>query len=123
MEFGRNFISKVLKKKKKKTIMASVILQGLEVHFYLPDKHQIIHLSGRFTAEELCVEAAKKLGEFVIGSKRKYCWTPKKIRLMNVVSLLQIYLLCVAVCLLSMMNITRSGFRPITPLILMRQQD
>lgn len=41
--------------------MASVILQGLEVHFYLPDKHQIIHLSGSFAAEELCVEAAKKL--------------------------------------------------------------
>ncbi|CAM4595042.1 unnamed protein product [Leuciscus chuanchicus] len=42
--------------------MASVILQGLEVHFYLPEKHQIIHLSGSFTAEELCIEAAKKLG-------------------------------------------------------------
>ncbi|XP_043113838.1 tyrosine-protein kinase JAK1-like [Puntigrus tetrazona] len=42
--------------------MASVILQGLEVHFYLPDTHQLIHLSGSFTAEELCVEAAKKLG-------------------------------------------------------------
>ncbi|XP_056119496.1 tyrosine-protein kinase JAK1-like [Rhinichthys klamathensis goyatoka] len=42
--------------------MASSILQGLEVHFYLPEKHQIIHLSGRFTADELCIEAAKKLG-------------------------------------------------------------
>ncbi|XP_048018462.1 tyrosine-protein kinase JAK1-like [Megalobrama amblycephala] len=42
--------------------MASVILQGLEIHFYLPETHQIIHLSGTFTAEELCVEAAKKLG-------------------------------------------------------------
>uniref|UniRef100_A0A8C2JMU2 Tyrosine-protein kinase n=1 Tax=Cyprinus carpio TaxID=7962 RepID=A0A8C2JMU2_CYPCA len=42
--------------------MASVILQGLEIHFYLPETHQIIHLSGSFTAEELCVEAAKKLG-------------------------------------------------------------
>uniref|UniRef100_A0A8C1L9X5 Tyrosine-protein kinase n=1 Tax=Cyprinus carpio TaxID=7962 RepID=A0A8C1L9X5_CYPCA len=44
------------------TIMASVKLQGLEIHFYLPETHQIIHLSGSFTAEELCVEAAKKLG-------------------------------------------------------------
>uniref|UniRef100_A0A672PDV8 non-specific protein-tyrosine kinase n=1 Tax=Sinocyclocheilus grahami TaxID=75366 RepID=A0A672PDV8_SINGR len=35
---------------------------GLEIHFYLPETHQIIHLSGSFTAEELCVEAAKKLG-------------------------------------------------------------
>uniref|UniRef100_A0A673G396 Tyrosine-protein kinase n=1 Tax=Sinocyclocheilus rhinocerous TaxID=307959 RepID=A0A673G396_9TELE len=42
--------------------MASVMLQGLEIHFYLPETHQIIHLSGSFTAEELCVEAAKKLG-------------------------------------------------------------
>uniref|UniRef100_A0A672T5I0 Tyrosine-protein kinase n=1 Tax=Sinocyclocheilus grahami TaxID=75366 RepID=A0A672T5I0_SINGR len=45
-----------------KLVMASVILQGLEIHFYLPETHQIIHLSGSFTAEELCVEAAKKLG-------------------------------------------------------------
>uniref|UniRef100_A0A673GDS2 Tyrosine-protein kinase n=1 Tax=Sinocyclocheilus rhinocerous TaxID=307959 RepID=A0A673GDS2_9TELE len=43
-------------------VMASVMLQGLEIHFYLPETHQIIHLSGSFTAEELCVEAAKKLG-------------------------------------------------------------
>ncbi|TRY97555.1 hypothetical protein DNTS_002592 [Danionella cerebrum] len=42
--------------------MASVILQGLEIHFYLPETRQMIHLSGAFTAEELCVEAAKKLG-------------------------------------------------------------
>ncbi|RXN27686.1 tyrosine- kinase JAK1-like protein [Labeo rohita] len=41
---------------------SAVILQGLEIHFYLPETHQIIHLSGSFTAEELCVEAAKKLG-------------------------------------------------------------
>uniref|UniRef100_A0A8C2JRI1 Tyrosine-protein kinase n=1 Tax=Cyprinus carpio TaxID=7962 RepID=A0A8C2JRI1_CYPCA len=47
---------------KREVVMASVILQGLEIHFYLPETHQIIHLSGSFTAEELCVEAAKKLG-------------------------------------------------------------
>uniref|UniRef100_A0A671Q320 Tyrosine-protein kinase n=1 Tax=Sinocyclocheilus anshuiensis TaxID=1608454 RepID=A0A671Q320_9TELE len=47
---------------KQEVVMASVILQGLEIHFYLPETHQIIHLSGSFTAEELCVEAAKKLG-------------------------------------------------------------
>uniref|UniRef100_A0A8C2JQL3 Tyrosine-protein kinase n=1 Tax=Cyprinus carpio TaxID=7962 RepID=A0A8C2JQL3_CYPCA len=39
-----------------------LINKGLEIHFYLPETHQIIHLSGSFTAEELCVEAAKKLG-------------------------------------------------------------
>ncbi|KAK7158820.1 hypothetical protein R3I94_005226 [Phoxinus phoxinus] len=42
--------------------MASVILQGLEINFYLPETHQIIHLSGSFNAENLCIEAAKKLG-------------------------------------------------------------
>uniref|UniRef100_A0A673GDK9 Tyrosine-protein kinase n=1 Tax=Sinocyclocheilus rhinocerous TaxID=307959 RepID=A0A673GDK9_9TELE len=47
---------------KQEVVMASVMLQGLEIHFYLPETHQIIHLSGSFTAEELCVEAAKKLG-------------------------------------------------------------
>ncbi|XP_051556477.1 tyrosine-protein kinase JAK1-like isoform X1 [Myxocyprinus asiaticus] len=61
MDFRQHFINKVLRKKKK-PLMASVILQGLEIHFYLPDTHQITHLSGTFTAEVLCVEAAKKLG-------------------------------------------------------------
>ncbi|XP_056600281.1 tyrosine-protein kinase JAK1-like [Triplophysa dalaica] len=65
--------------------MASVILQGLEVHFYLPDKHQIICLSGRFTAEELCVEAAKKLNItplcsslFALYDESSNIWYPPK---------------------------------------------
>lgn len=40
-----------------------------------------------------------------------------------VVSLLQVYLLCVAVCLPCMMDIARSGIHPITLSTLMRQQD
>uniref|UniRef100_A0A665UQZ8 Tyrosine-protein kinase n=1 Tax=Echeneis naucrates TaxID=173247 RepID=A0A665UQZ8_ECHNA len=33
---------------------------GLEIHFYLPDAHQLEYLKGCYTAEELCVDAAKK---------------------------------------------------------------
>nr|AAC00207.1 JAK1 tyrosine kinase [Tetraodon fluviatilis] len=33
---------------------------GLEIHFYTPYVHQLEYLSGCYTAEELCVEAARK---------------------------------------------------------------
>ncbi|KAM3619310.1 uncharacterized protein V6R79_005999 [Siganus canaliculatus] len=33
---------------------------GLEIHFYLPEVHQLEYLHGCFTAEQLCVDAAKK---------------------------------------------------------------
>nr|XP_057929778.1 tyrosine-protein kinase JAK1 isoform X2 [Doryrhamphus excisus] len=33
---------------------------GLEIHFYLQDVHQLEFFKGCYTAEELCVEAAKK---------------------------------------------------------------
>ncbi|XP_049584455.1 tyrosine-protein kinase JAK1 [Syngnathus scovelli] len=33
---------------------------GLEVHFYLPDVHQLEFFRGCYTSEDLCVEAAKK---------------------------------------------------------------
>ncbi|KAL7876621.1 hypothetical protein AOLI_G00115840 [Acnodon oligacanthus] len=60
MEIGRQVIEK-LQRKKKMQPTTPPSLQGLEVHFYMPDTHQIIHLSGRHSAEELCVEASKKL--------------------------------------------------------------
>ncbi|XP_025930283.1 tyrosine-protein kinase JAK1 isoform X1 [Apteryx mantelli] len=34
--------------------------QGLEILFYLQDKHPILYTSGEFTSEELCIEAAQK---------------------------------------------------------------
>uniref|UniRef100_A0A8C4JZ93 Tyrosine-protein kinase n=1 Tax=Dromaius novaehollandiae TaxID=8790 RepID=A0A8C4JZ93_DRONO len=34
--------------------------QGLEILFYLQDKHPIWYTSGEFTSEELCIEAAQK---------------------------------------------------------------
>lgn len=55
-------------------MMSAVILPGLEVHFYLADTQQIIHLKGRHSAEQLCTEAAKKLGEFLRSAL--YCDTP-----------------------------------------------
>ncbi|KAI4881330.1 hypothetical protein NFI96_029944 [Prochilodus magdalenae] len=61
MEFGRQVFEK-LQRKKKMQPPAPLILQGLEIHFYLPDTKQTIHLGGRHSAEELCLEASKKLG-------------------------------------------------------------
>ncbi|XP_072544513.1 tyrosine-protein kinase JAK1-like [Salminus brasiliensis] len=61
MEFGRQVIEK-LQRKKKMPSTSPLTSQGLQVQFYLPDTHQIIHLKGSLSAEELCIEAAKKLG-------------------------------------------------------------
>uniref|UniRef100_A0AAQ6ALR1 Tyrosine-protein kinase n=1 Tax=Amphiprion ocellaris TaxID=80972 RepID=A0AAQ6ALR1_AMPOC len=33
---------------------------GLEIHFYIPEMHQLEYFKGCYTAEELCVDAAKK---------------------------------------------------------------
>lgn len=35
-------------------------MRGLEIHFYLPDTHQLEFLKDSHSAEDLCVEAAKK---------------------------------------------------------------
>lgn len=64
MEVGRQILGK-LQRRKKSLMTPAVILPGLEVHFYLADTQQIIHLKGRHSAEQLCTEAAKKLGEFL----------------------------------------------------------
>ncbi|XP_053351570.1 tyrosine-protein kinase JAK1-like [Clarias gariepinus] len=60
MEVGRQILRK-LQRRKKPVVTSALILPGLEVHFYLPDTQQIIHLKGRHSAEQLCTEAAKKL--------------------------------------------------------------
>lgn len=44
---------------------------GLEIHFYTPNVHQLEYLSGCYTAEELCVKAAKKC------CKWQACWLLK----------------------------------------------
>ncbi|XP_017327064.1 tyrosine-protein kinase JAK1 [Ictalurus punctatus] len=61
MEMGRQILGK-LQRRKKSQLASTVILPGLEVHFYVADTQQIIHLKGSHSAEQLCTEAAKKLG-------------------------------------------------------------
>uniref|UniRef100_A0A671W3K5 Tyrosine-protein kinase n=1 Tax=Sparus aurata TaxID=8175 RepID=A0A671W3K5_SPAAU len=45
---------------KKAQFTSSASTRGLEIHFYIPDRYQLEYLSGCYTAEDLCVEAAKK---------------------------------------------------------------
>uniref|UniRef100_A0A6Q2X8L3 Tyrosine-protein kinase n=1 Tax=Esox lucius TaxID=8010 RepID=A0A6Q2X8L3_ESOLU len=61
MEVGRQLLGKMMTRRKGE-ISVPVIAQGLEVHFYLGDCHQLKFLRGCFTAEELCTEAARKCG-------------------------------------------------------------
>ncbi|XP_062849853.1 tyrosine-protein kinase JAK1-like [Trichomycterus rosablanca] len=61
MEVGRQILGK-LQRKRKPRLMLPEIAQGLEVNFYTPEAHQITHLRGTYSAEELCTEAAQKLG-------------------------------------------------------------
>ncbi|XP_060729674.1 tyrosine-protein kinase JAK1-like [Tachysurus vachellii] len=61
MDVGCQILGK-LQRRKKSQLMSSVILPGLEVHFYLADTQQIIYLKGCHSAEQLCTEAAKKMG-------------------------------------------------------------
>ncbi|XP_046708701.1 tyrosine-protein kinase JAK1-like isoform X2 [Silurus meridionalis] len=61
MEVGRQILGK-LQRRRRSPQTSAMILQGLEVHFYLADTQQIIHLKGQHLAEQLCIEAAKRLG-------------------------------------------------------------
>lgn len=60
MEVSRQILGK-LQRRKKSYVMSPEPVQGLEVHFYLPDVPHISHLRGSVSAEQLCTEAAKKL--------------------------------------------------------------
>ncbi|KAK6302349.1 hypothetical protein J4Q44_G00267040 [Coregonus suidteri] len=62
MELGRQLLVKMRKRRKGEFTSVPVIVQGLEIHFYLEDSHQLEFLRGCYTAEELCTEAAKKCG-------------------------------------------------------------
>uniref|UniRef100_A0A4W5JGW4 non-specific protein-tyrosine kinase n=1 Tax=Hucho hucho TaxID=62062 RepID=A0A4W5JGW4_9TELE len=59
---GRQLLVKMRRTRKGKFTPIPVLAQGLEVHFYLRDSHQLEFLRGCYTAEELCTEAAKKCG-------------------------------------------------------------
>ncbi|KAJ7986307.1 hypothetical protein DPEC_G00338570 [Dallia pectoralis] len=59
MELGRQLCGKMRKSKRAEGLVA-MPMRGLEIHFYLPDVHQLEFLKDSFTAEELCVRAAKR---------------------------------------------------------------
>ncbi|XP_073333323.1 tyrosine-protein kinase JAK1 [Pagrus major] len=60
MELSRQLCGKMRRSTKKAQFTSSASTRGLEIHFYMPDLHQLEYLSGCHTAEDLCVEAAKK---------------------------------------------------------------
>uniref|UniRef100_A0A8C6YDE1 Tyrosine-protein kinase n=1 Tax=Naja naja TaxID=35670 RepID=A0A8C6YDE1_NAJNA len=49
-----------MRSSKKNEVKAEVQEQMLEIVFYLPEKPSLPYTSGKYTAEELCIEAAKK---------------------------------------------------------------
>uniref|UniRef100_A0A665UQU3 Tyrosine-protein kinase n=1 Tax=Echeneis naucrates TaxID=173247 RepID=A0A665UQU3_ECHNA len=61
MELSRQLCGKMRKSTRRTQLSSSPSpTLGLEIHFYLPDAHQLEYLKGCYTAEELCVDAAKK---------------------------------------------------------------
>uniref|UniRef100_A0A4W5RHB9 Tyrosine-protein kinase n=1 Tax=Hucho hucho TaxID=62062 RepID=A0A4W5RHB9_9TELE len=58
MELGRQLCGK-MRRSRRPEGPVTVPMRGLEIHFYLPDIEQLGFLKDSFTAEELCVEAAK----------------------------------------------------------------
>lgn len=71
MEGGCHILGKFRRSSRRRSQLTStMILPGLEVHFYLADTQQIIHLKGCHSAEQLCIEAARKLGELLLFSRK-----------------------------------------------------
>uniref|UniRef100_A0A7N6ARD0 Tyrosine-protein kinase JAK1 n=1 Tax=Anabas testudineus TaxID=64144 RepID=A0A7N6ARD0_ANATE len=61
MELGRQLCGKMRRSTRKAQLTSSTTYTwGLEIHFYLPEVHQLEYFKGCYTVEDLCVEAAKK---------------------------------------------------------------
>ncbi|KAM4628598.1 tyrosine-protein kinase JAK1 [Polymixia lowei] len=63
MELSRQLCGKMRRSSRKAQLSSSPTSsspKGLEIHFYLPDTHQLEYSKGCPTAEELCVDAAKE---------------------------------------------------------------
>ncbi|XP_078141968.1 tyrosine-protein kinase JAK1 [Centroberyx gerrardi] len=63
MELSRQLCGKMRRSSKRAQLSSSPTsssFRGLEIHFYLPDMHQLEYFKDCYTAEELCVDAAKK---------------------------------------------------------------
>lgn len=56
-----------MRNSKKSEVSTEVQEQGLEILFYLQDKPPIRHISGEYTAEDLCFEAAQECCEYCIS--------------------------------------------------------
>ncbi|XP_061634780.1 tyrosine-protein kinase JAK1 isoform X3 [Phyllopteryx taeniolatus] len=61
MELSRLLCGKMKRSNRRTQLTSSPSSSwGLEIHFYLPDVHQLEFFKGCYTSEDLCVEAAKK---------------------------------------------------------------
>ncbi|KAI5628251.1 tyrosine-protein kinase JAK1 [Silurus asotus] len=56
MELGRQLCGK-MKKQKKGELAVPAVMKGLEIHFYLPETHQLEYFKDCHTAEDLCYAA------------------------------------------------------------------
>lgn len=75
MELSRQLCGKMRRSTRKAQLSSSpTSTWGLEIHFYLPEVHQLEYFKGCYTVEELCVEAAKKC------CKWQRCWQASKIK-------------------------------------------
>ncbi|XP_061594707.1 tyrosine-protein kinase JAK1 [Cololabis saira] len=59
MELGRQLCLKMRKNRKAQHTSLPASFLGLEIHFYVPGKQPLQYLKGCYTAEKLCVAAAK----------------------------------------------------------------
>uniref|UniRef100_A0A7N6FGJ3 Tyrosine-protein kinase n=1 Tax=Anabas testudineus TaxID=64144 RepID=A0A7N6FGJ3_ANATE len=61
LKLGRQLCGKMRRSTRKAQLTSSTTYTwGLEIHFYLPEVHQLEYFKGCYTVEDLCVEAAKK---------------------------------------------------------------
>ncbi|XP_032427600.1 tyrosine-protein kinase JAK1 [Xiphophorus hellerii] len=60
MELSRQLCMKMRKNKKTQFSSLPASTLGLEIHFYIPEIRHLEYIKGTYTAEELCVTAAKK---------------------------------------------------------------
>uniref|UniRef100_A0A3Q1C5B6 non-specific protein-tyrosine kinase n=1 Tax=Amphiprion ocellaris TaxID=80972 RepID=A0A3Q1C5B6_AMPOC len=60
MELSRQLCLKMRRNRRAQLSSSPASSWGLEIHFYIPEMHQLEYFKGCYTAEELCVDAAKK---------------------------------------------------------------
>uniref|UniRef100_A0A8C5GRA0 Tyrosine-protein kinase n=1 Tax=Gouania willdenowi TaxID=441366 RepID=A0A8C5GRA0_GOUWI len=83
MELSRQLCIKMRRSRRGLSSPSIVSVVGLEIHFYIPEVHKLEYLKGCFTAEELCVDAAKTCSIsplchnlFALYNERTRTWYP-----------------------------------------------